>query len=109
MLYRRILEHIGDRQKDETLAAIAHPGLVLRRVTPELIEEVLFKVLKIKVPTPSVTARDLFNRLRREVWLVQDAGTDAVTHRIDLRRTMLRLIDADRRETARRIHREAIK
>jgi len=109
VLYRRILEHIGDRQKDETLAAVAHPGLVLRRVTPELIEAVLFKAIRMKVPAPTATARDLFNRLRKEVWLVQDAGTDAVTHRLDLRQTMLRLIDADRRDTARKIHRAAIK
>ena len=108
MLYRRILQHIGDTEKDAPLAAIAHPGLVLRRVTPELIEDVLFPALKVKVPTPAATARDLFTRLRREVWLVQDAGTDAVTHRLDLRRTMLRLIDADRKALARKIHRSAI-
>ncbi|MEA2601608.1 MAG: hypothetical protein QOF89_2600 [Acidobacteriota bacterium] len=106
ILYRRILAHIGDREKDKALAALAHPGLVLRRVTPDLIEQVLFPILDVKERGPG-RARELFQRLRREVWLVQEAGPDTVVHRADLRRTMLRLIDADMRQTARKIHRAA--
>ena len=108
ILYRRILAHISDREKDKALAALAHPGLVLRRVTPDLIEHVLFPVLKVGEGGPA-RARELFGRLRREVWLVQEAGPDAVTHRTDLRRAMLRLIDVDMRKKVRRIHRAASK
>ena len=108
MLYRRILKHIGDREEDKALAAIAHPGLVLRRVTPNLIERVLFPLLDVKQRGPA-RARELFDRLRREVWLVRQSDRDTVVHRTDLRRIMLRLIDADMRRKARQIHRATAK
>lgn len=108
MLYRRILAHIGGRGGDETLGKLAHPGLVLRRVTPGVIEQVLLPVVAPK-QRGKVDAVELFNRLRREVWLVREVDKDTVEHRTDLRRTMLRLIDIDMREQARKIHRAGIK
>ena len=36
-LYSRLLEHI----RDPLVRAVAHPGLVVRRLTPEIIREVL--------------------------------------------------------------------
>jgi hypothetical protein len=108
MLYRRILAHIGEREEDKAVAAIAHPGLVLRRVTPDLIERVLYPLLNLS-EHESPSPRELFDRLRREVWLVQQSGPDSVVHRTDLRRIMLRLIDADMRSEVREIHRAAVK
>lgn len=108
VLYRRILAHIGGRARDKTLAALAHPGLVLRRVTPDIIARVLIPIV---VPKERRTADPvaLFERLKREVWLVRETGPQTVEHRPDLRRTMLRLIDADMKREADRIHRAAIK
>jgi len=106
VLYRRILDHIGDTEKNKALAVLAHPGLVLRRVTPHLIEKVLIPLTDLRT-CKGIDPRALFERLRREIWLVRESGPDTVTHRTDLRRTMLRLIDADTRGQARRIHRAA--
>jgi AAA ATPase domain len=108
VLYKRILAHIGGRKGDETLGALAHPGLVLRRVTPDNIARVLIPVVAPKLKG-KVSPTDLFDRLRREVWLVRQTGPQTVEHRTDLRRTMLRLIDRDMRSQARKIHRAAIK
>ena len=109
ILYRRILAHIGDRDKDKTLSALAHPGLVLRRVTPDIIKRVLLPLVVPAERRRGVDPDALFGRLRREVWLVRDTGPQTVEHRSDLRRTMLRLIDAEMRRQAVRIHRAAIK
>jgi hypothetical protein len=108
VLYRRILAHIGEGEKDATLATLAHPGLVLRRVTPDVIKRILVPIL-LPRNRRSVDPVALFERLRREVWLVRETGPQTVEHRSDLRRTMLRLIDADLRHQAVRIHRAAIR
>ena len=44
-LYTRILKHIGD----ERVRALAHPGLVLRRVTADLILRVLAEPCDLKI------------------------------------------------------------
>lgn len=108
VLYRRILAHIGDRGNDKALSALAHPGLVLRRVTPDIIARLLIPLIAPK-ERGKIDPDKLFDRLRREVWLVRETGPKTVEHRSDLRRTMLRLIDVDMRSQARRIHRAAIK
>jgi hypothetical protein len=108
VLYQRILKHLGDREEDKALAELAHPGLVLRRVTPDLIKHLLIPLTALK-KRRGIHAQELFDRLSREVWLVRSAGSNAVAHRTDLRRTMLKLIDADPSVNARRIHRAAIK
>jgi len=108
MLYKRILDHIGGRNRDKTLSALAHPGLVLRRVTPDIISRVLIPII---VPKERRTADPvaLFERLKREVWLVRETGPQTVEHRPDLRHTMLRLINVSEKSQANRIHRAAIK
>jgi hypothetical protein len=108
MLYKRILAHIGTRNRDKTLSALAHPGLVLRRVTPDIISRVLLPII---VPKERRTADPiaLFERLKREVWLVRETGPQTVEHRPDLRHMMLRLINASEKSQANRIHHAAIK
>jgi hypothetical protein len=92
VLYGRILEHIHD----EEIAKLAHPGLVLRRVTPAGIQHVLapaagFEELSAK------RARELFDRMRQEVFLIQAGEDDDVlTHRPELRHVMLPLLEQDR-------------
>jgi hypothetical protein len=85
-LYRRILNHI----QDDDVRRLAYPGLVLRRVTPDIIREVLAEPCEVPVPDEQA-AQDLFDRLAREVTLVQfEQG--ALVHRRDLRRIMLPLL-----------------
>jgi hypothetical protein len=94
-LFRRILDHV----KNEDVKKIAHPGLVLRRITPDLIKEVLAKPCRIDVPTKQ-RAQELFKELQREVALVSPAGKDVLEHRPDVRRLMLGgLRETKRRET----------
>ena len=54
-LYRRILEHIHNPE----VRRLAHPGLVLRRVTPALIRDVLAEPCGVEVPD---------NARARELW-----------------------------------------
>jgi hypothetical protein len=93
VLFRRFLNHIHE----EKIKSLAHPGLVLRRIDPELIREVLAAPCGLGDITPAQSVQ-FFWSLAREVSLV---GTDyAVTgpvlvHRPDLRRVMLRLMQSD--------------
>lgn len=83
-LFQRILNHIHDAD----VVKIAHPGLVLRRVTADLIQKVLAKPCGIDVPTKE-RAEELFAKLRKEVALVSPAGEGVLEHRADVRRLML--------------------
>lgn len=90
-LYSRILE----RLPDERLKPLARPGLVLRRVTPQLIREVLAgpcQLGEVDVPTSQRMLADL----KRLAWLVQPGGAnDEALHRKELRRLMLPLLLPD--------------
>ena len=86
-LYRRYLEKI----KDPEIQRLAHPGLVLRRVTPELIRQVLAVPCHVDVPSDEV-AEDLFERLARQVSLVTREGERTLRHRPDVRKRMLRAL-----------------
>lgn len=106
MLYGRILAHI----KNESVRALAHPGLVLRRVTPQLIHAILATHC-LPGPVTEGEARDLYASLVEEHWLVSEEirGVEA-QHRRELRRIMLRLIAIDpaKRATAALIHQDAL-
>jgi tetratricopeptide (TPR) repeat protein len=92
-LYRRILGHI----RNARVKKLAHPGLVLRRITPELIMEVLAVPCGISVPDLAA-ARNLFHELAKEVALVEQPEGEVLIHRPELRLVMLDLL----RETARK-------
>jgi tetratricopeptide (TPR) repeat protein len=103
-LYRRILEHLPDPD----LQRLAHPGLALRRITPDIITQVLARPCGLDVPDDSAAQR-LFDLLARELSLVSltEAGA-ALYHRPDVRRAMLPLLRADFPKQVERIHRRAI-
>jgi tetratricopeptide (TPR) repeat protein len=101
-LYRRILDHIHD----EDIRALAHPGMVLRRVTPELISDVLAPVCGLK-DVDDARARDLFESLRREHTLVSGEGDEALRYREEVRRPVLALLRRDKPEQVRLIHERA--
>jgi hypothetical protein len=102
VLYQRILDHI----KDPDVRKLAHPGLVLRRVTPELIMQVLAVPCGIAVQT-SDRASELFEALRKEITLVSPAADGSLRHRQDVRRLMLGLLQRDRPKQVREIHEAA--
>lgn len=85
-LYSRILERV----RDEDIRPLANPGLVLRRVTPELIRDVLAVPCGLGAISEE-KARELLEKLQKLVWLVTPDG-DGVRHRPDVRRAMLPLI-----------------
>lgn len=102
MLYSRILGHIDD----PAIVAIAHPGLVVRRVDVGVIRDVLAAPCGLD----SDEAPSLFERLQREVSLFVREPGPSLRHRQDVRRLMLRTImdEPERAETVREIHRLAV-
>lgn len=101
-LYRRILWHVGN--DNPSIKKIVHPGLVLRRLTPELIRDVLAVPCGLQNEDPV----ELFDAMRREVSLLEPERDGALRHRADVRRVMLRLLNADEPDTVTQIHRLAV-
>ncbi|MEU7297924.1 ATP-binding protein [Streptomyces exfoliatus] len=104
VLYDRFLDHIGD----DRVRRLAHPGLVLRRVTPELVREVLAEPCGFTEMTTE-EATDLVDRLADEVWLVRRAADGSLRHVPEVRRAMLALMARDPRthDTIPKIHARA--
>lgn len=87
-LYERILSHIHDPRVER----LAHPGLVLRRITPAVILNVLNGPCVLALDNMN-EAEILFEELKRETALVTYDDLDgALVHRADLRRVMLKLL-----------------
>jgi hypothetical protein len=102
-LYRRYLSRI----RDEQVRKLAHPGLVLRRVTPALIREVLAVPCKVSVPSDEV-AEQLFERLADQASLVRREGPGVLRHRADVRKRMLRALLQTEGDALFDIHRGAV-
>lgn len=103
-LYKRILGHIhNDDVKD-----LAHPGLVLRRITAELIYKVLAEPCEIAVPDMAA-AEKLFEELKKEIALVSVEDKAVLRHRPDVRSLMLKLLKDTQAEKVRQIHENAVK
>ncbi|MBY5974184.1 hypothetical protein KUV28_17640 [Ferrimonas balearica] len=88
-LYERILDRI-DRPE---IRALAHPGLVLRQISADLLRDVLAGPCLGRSPSDPLTeieAERLIAALEEEYWLVEpdDQGFD-LRHRPELRRKML--------------------
>jgi hypothetical protein len=89
-LYDRILDHI----RNDQVRRLAHPGLVLRRISPEVILNVLNDPCELGLTTID-EAGELFKELQRETSLVSlDPADESLVHRADLRRMMLKLLIA---------------
>ncbi len=88
-LFDRILGQIHD----DEVRRVAHPGLVLRRITPEVLLEVLREPCELTIATLP-EAVGLFSRLQSEVSLVSfsDDGDGALVHRREVREVMLKLL-----------------
>lgn len=103
VLYERVLLHVTDPQ----VRALAHDGLILRRITPELVRDVLAPHAKIPLTSPGMH-HELFEELARELDLVDRVGTDELWHRADVRRVMLRLLTAEKNRELRDLEQAAI-
>jgi hypothetical protein len=105
-LYSRLLEHIADPR----VRAIAHPGLVVRRLTPEVIREVLAEPCGI-APLDAYEEQHIFWGLAREATLCEPSpdGDGALVQRQDVRALMLPFIQLDNPGTIRRIHEAAVR
>ncbi|MFJ8062987.1 AAA family ATPase [Streptomyces sp. NPDC096142] len=105
VLYRRILDHMHDPD----LRRIASPGLVVRKLTPDVIREVLADPCGLG-HVDEERARRLFHRFRDEATLVEEVpGQDTVVHRGDVRRVMLPLLRRGHASIVDRIHRKAVR
>jgi hypothetical protein len=106
ILMRRMIGHI----REEAVRQIVDPGLIVRRVTPEAIAEVLAPAGGLVPPgktLPIEAAKDLFERLGREIWLVSRRN-DALVHRPEVRQAMLPLLRSRSAEIFEATNRQAI-
>ncbi len=93
VLYDRFLNHLP-----EQLRPLAHPGLVLRRITSTLVREVLAPHCGL-AGISADEAEALTDQLADQVWLVKRTDT-GLTHQPSIRRRMLRLMRDDPRHAA---------
>lgn len=103
LLYDRLLQHITDPE----VRTLAHQGLVLRRITPELIRVVLAPHAKVPMTKPN-RHHELFEELARELDLVDRVAPDELLHRADVRQVMLRLLATDKNLELRTLERAVI-
>ncbi|SDZ20413.1 AAA ATPase domain-containing protein [Geodermatophilus africanus] len=108
VIQRQLYQRILGRIRNPDVQKLAHPGLVLRRLTPDLILEALAVPCRLNVRSLE-QAQALFQELKRVVSLVVVASDGALEHRPDLRLLMLRLLEAEQPEQARAIRQSAVR
>jgi hypothetical protein len=112
VLYKRILSHVYDTRVQQ----LAYPGLVLRVITPEVLEKVL--AVSCGVTIASIEdARELVTTLRDQLTTIlvpRAEDEQALVHRPDMRTILLQdLAEKSRKDpviaaTLRKIHEAAI-
>ena len=99
ILYQRILGHIDD----DDVKALAHPGLVLRRIDSEILRQVVAPVLGLgEISTERATR--ILSALRLQKDLVRSEPDGSVTHRADVREQMLALMSLEKPELVQALH-----
>jgi tetratricopeptide (TPR) repeat protein len=86
MLHARIVANLPEK-----LQRIADPGLVVRRITADVIAKVLAEPCGLTIATVE-EAEQLFGQLQSEVALVEPFGEGMLRHRPDVRLLMLPLL-----------------
>jgi GTPase SAR1 family protein len=85
LLYGRILQHLHN----DDVRKVAYPGLVVRRIDPDVIRDVLAGPCGLKL-TPERNEWAIFVDLSKEAALVEPDPLDgSLRHRADVRRAML--------------------
>lgn len=73
----------------DMIRALADPGLLMREITVETLQSVIALPVEVKIDNDEM-AREAFEILRNQVWLVDAAPHGAfISHRKDVRRVML--------------------
>jgi hypothetical protein len=112
VLYKRILSHVYDSRVQQ----LAYPGLVLRVITPEVLEKVLAASCSVTIASRE-ESRELLATMRGQLTtiLVPRAGDEeTLIHRPDMRAILLQdLTEKSRKDatvaaTLRKIHEAAI-
>jgi AAA ATPase domain len=102
-LYRRILDHIHD----PAVRALAHPGMVLRRVTQDIIRDVLAPTCGLG-HIDDARADALFEELRSEYALVKLDDDRSLRYREDVRRPMLAMLISDKPDKVKELQKAAV-
>jgi hypothetical protein len=101
-LYNRVLSHIDD----PALRELANPGLLLRRITPDVVRQVMGPVRGKELSTEE--AERIFEALRATGWLLEASlEGEALRHRTDLRRACIPLINNAEPELSKQLHTRA--
>jgi hypothetical protein len=102
-LYRRLLERIHD----DDVRKLAHPGMILRRVTAGIIKDVLAPVCNLE-GVDAQRATELFEALGNEHTLVRIEPADSLRYREDVRAPVVALLAADEPNLTQRVHAAAV-
>lgn len=105
LVYRRILMRMTGAS--DSVKQLAFPGLVLRYVTPTLIQQVLVPCLGMPAMSDEAAVQAL-DILASYSWFAEREPTGALRYRRDLRRATLKVARAEEAEKTRGIHRKAI-
>lgn len=97
-LYTRVLDHIHD----EDVKALAHPGMVLRRVTREIIRDVLAPLCNVS-NVDDKRAEELFEELKLEHALVSIEGDESLRYREEIRHPVIILMTNEQPERVRNL------
>ncbi len=103
-LYKRILDHI----QNPDVRKLAHPGMVLRVVSPDIIMKVLAGICGMGDIDES-RAFTLFRSLREEHGLVEAGSSGTLVYRPEIRQAMIKLLNQDKRSLVRDLNRAAVK
>jgi hypothetical protein len=104
ILYERILQHIDD----DDVKALAHPGLVLRRIDADVLRQVVAPVLGLGEISAERAAK-ILSALKLQKDLVRSEVDGSVTHRPDVREQMLVLMGLEKPDLVRALHIAAAK
>lgn len=102
LLVKRNLDHIHDADT----AKIAVPGILVRRITPDIIKQVLAEPCGFTNMTDD-QAQCIFTELNKESFLV-NATKDGISFRQDLRLALYELIINSEEYKGREIHEKAV-
>ncbi len=111
VLYKRILSHVYDKRVQE----LAYPGLILRIITPDLLQKVLAPACVVPIASAAeASALVAIMRGQLTTILVPGADRETLVHRPDMRSILLQdLAEKSRKDskvaaTLQRIHDAAI-
>ncbi|ADB14981.1 hypothetical protein Psta_0288 [Pirellula staleyi DSM 6068] len=102
-LFLRFLEHLHD----DDIKRLVAPGFLVRRITPLVIEKILAEPCGLEVRS-AVEATAVFQKLIREVSLIESVDDETAVLRRDVRKELLPLIRSAFNHEANAIHTSAI-